>query len=66
MLVLMTLTLTQGHSGSAKAKKELATTKQSIGIKLATMIGHLLCDIDFAKVLYYISIWLDQLFGLSA
>ena len=43
MLVLMTLTLMHGHSGSAKAKNEscmLSATKQSRSIILATNVGH--------------------------
>ena len=44
MLVSMTLTLMQGHSGSAKAKKNrfcmLLATKQAMSIELATMVGH--------------------------
>ena len=42
MLILMTLTLIQGHSGSAKAKNQrciLSTTKQAVNI-LATTVGH--------------------------
>ena len=43
MLALMTLTLMQGHSGSAKEKIQrcmLSAAKQAISIKLATMVGH--------------------------
>ena len=43
MLVLVTLTLMQVHSGSAKAKSQrciLSATKQAISIKLATTVGH--------------------------
>ena len=55
MLVLMTLTLMQGHSGSAKARNQrsmLSATKQAISIKLATKVGHFLrdLDLDFANV----------------
>ena len=55
MLILMTLTLMQHHSGSAKQKHQrcmLLATKQAISIKLATMVGHFLCDLDldFANV----------------
>ena len=42
MLVLMTVTLMQGHSGSAKANSQrsmLSTTEQAITIKLATTVG---------------------------
>ena len=42
MLVLMTLTLMQGHSTSAKATNQLcmlSSTKQAISIKLATEVG---------------------------
>ena len=57
MLVLITLTLMQGHthSGLAKAKNQhcmLSATKQAISIKLAATIGHLLhdLDLDFANM----------------
>ena len=43
MVVLMTLTLMQGHSGSAKENIQLwiiSTTKQAIKIKLAAKVGH--------------------------
>ena len=61
MLVLMTFTLMQGHSGSAKANNQccmLSATKQAItkyyiiSIKLAKTVGHFLCDhdLDFANV----------------
>ena len=57
MLVLMTLTLMQGHSGSAKAKNQrcmLSETKQAISIKLATTVDlffkYILHDLDFANV----------------
>ena len=59
MLFLITLTLMQGHSGSAKAKNQcgmLSATKQTIRIKLATTVGDFLSDLDFAMF-----IWLDQL-----
>ena len=44
MLVLMTLTMMQVHSGPAKAKNQccmLSATKQAISIQLATVVGHL-------------------------
>ena len=56
MLVLMTLTLMQGHSTSAKATNQLcmlSSTKQAISIKLATEVGGVfLCDLDldFANI----------------
>ena len=53
MLVSMTLTLMQGHSGSAEAKNQrcmLSATKQTISIKLATMVGHFLRELDFANM----------------
>ena len=55
IIILMTLTLMQGHSGLAKAKNErcmLSATKQAISIKLATTVGHFLrdFDLDFANV----------------
>ena len=49
ILILMTLTLMKGHSGLAKAKNQgcmLLATKQAISIKLATTVGHFLCDLD--------------------
>ena len=39
MLVLMTLTWMQGHSGLDKAKN-ISTTKQALSIKLATTVSH--------------------------
>ena len=45
MLVLMNLTLMQGHSGSA--------TKQTISIKLATTVGHFLRDHDLGHLRAY-------------
>ena len=49
--VLVTLTLMQGHTGSAKAKHHLDNlTKQAICIKLATAGGHCLHDLDFESV----------------
>ena len=57
MLVSMTLTLLQGHSGSAKAKNQrciLLATEQAITIKLATTVSLIflffLRDLDFANV----------------
>ena len=44
MLIAMTLTLKQDHSGLAKAKNQywiISTPKQAISIKLATTVGHL-------------------------
>ena len=54
MLILMTLTFVQGHSGSAKAKSRrsmLSAAKQAISIKLAIAVGHFLHDVvlDFAN-----------------
>ena len=52
MLVSMTLTLMQGHNGSAKLKYQrgiISTTEQAIRIKLATTVDHNLCDLDFKK-----------------
>ena len=43
MLVAMTLTLMQGHNGSAKDKNQrwiISTTKQARSITLATTLGH--------------------------
>ena len=43
MLVLMTLTLMQGHSGSAEEQIQratISTTKQVISINLATTVGY--------------------------
>ena len=53
MLVPVTLNWMQGYSGSAKANNSrgiLSATKQAISIKLATTLGHFLCDHDFANV----------------
>ena len=55
MLILMTLTLMQGHSESAKACSQrcmLSATKQAISLKLATTVGHFLSDrdLDLASV----------------
>ena len=38
----------QAHSGSAKVKSQcmLLAAKQAISIKLATMVGHFLRDLD--------------------
>ena len=50
MLVLMTLTLMQGHNGSAKVTNQrcmLWATKQAIRIKRAAKVGHFLRDLDF-------------------
>ena len=58
MLVSMTLSLTQGHSGSEKAKilfQIIWTTKQATSIKLATTVGHFLCDLDFASATVYMA-----------
>ena len=53
ILVLMTLTLMQGHIGSTKVKIQcwiILTTKQATGIKLTTTEGHFLCDRNFANI----------------
>ena len=55
MLLLMTLTLMQGHSGSAKANNQrrmLSATKQAVSIKPGAKVGifDLDLDIDFANV----------------
>ena len=54
MLVSMTLTLMQGHNGSAKAKSKrwiISTIKQAIRIKLATTVClFFLYDLDFENV----------------
>ena len=65
MLVSMTLTLVQGHSGLAKAKHQhymLSVTKQAIRIKLTTTVGHLLGDLDLDLLLYgltslFLNVW---------
>ena len=52
-LMLVSMTLTQGHSGSAKAKNQrcmLSATKQAISIKLSTTVKPVLRDLDFANV----------------
>ena len=55
MLMLVPMTLMQGHSGSGKAQIQhcmLSATKQAISIKLATTVGHFSRDfyLDFANV----------------
>ena len=53
VLVLMTLTLIQRHSGSGKAKSQrcmLSATKQARSIKLATTLWHLLYNLAIANV----------------
>ena len=60
MLISMTLTLMQGHSGLAKAKYQrcmLSATKQAISIKLATTVG----------LFFYVTLTLtlQTLYGLS-
>ena len=57
-LVLMTLTLMQGHSWSAKAKNQCCmhlATKQVISIKLATTVGHFLHDLDHDFTIVYMA-----------
>ena len=52
MLVFMTFTLMQGHSGSAKAKNQhcmVSTTKQAITVILATTVGPFLHEPEFAN-----------------
>ena len=59
MLVLMTLTLMQGHSGLVNAKRQrcmLSATKHAIRIKLATAVGHFLHDLDFDFANVYIKV----------
>ena len=59
MLVSMTLTLMQGHSGSAKATILgwiISTTKPATGIKLSTTVGHFGGTLTLRTF-----IWLDQL-----
>ena len=70
-LVSMTLTLMQGHSGSANAHTQnqrcmLSVTQQAISIKPATKVGHFLrdFDLDFAKMYIMLS-GLFILFKLS-
>ena len=55
LLVLMTLTLIQGHSGLARANYQLcmlSATRQAISMELATTVSHYVCDLDldFANV----------------
>ena len=54
MLVSMTLTLMQGHSGSTKANIQcwiISTAKQATSITLATTVGHCsFVDLDFENV----------------
>ena len=67
-LVFITLTLIQGHSGSAKAKYKcwiILTTKQATRIKLAisTTVGHFLRDLDFENI-YGLTILLNVCIAL--
>ena len=66
MLVWMTLTLMQGHSGSAKAKIQcwiLSTTKQATRIKLAKTVD--LFFFFYVILTLQTFIWLDHLVLLS-
>ena len=59
MLVSMTLTLMQGHSGLAKAKTQrwiISTSKQAIRIKLARTVSHF-----YVTLTLQMFIWFDQL-----
>ena len=62
MLVLITLTLMPGHNGFVKAKNQhcmLLVTKQAItwiSIKRFTTVGHFLHDLDFANIVYGLTI----------
>ena len=63
VLILMTLTLVQGHSGSANANKSALNyleNKQATSITLATTVGHYLRDLEFENV-YINNIWIDHL-----
>ena len=62
MLVSITLTMMQGHSGSAKAKNQrcmLSATKQAIRIKLSTTVGlfFFLRDFDLSNVYMACPTW---------
>ena len=53
MLVSMTLSLMQGHNGSAMQKscvEHFSTSKQAISITLTATVGPFLRDLDFANV----------------
>ena len=58
VLILRTLTLMEGYSGSAKAKNQncmLSATEQAKTIKLTTMVGHYVTllrdlDLEFANI----------------
>ena len=59
MLVSITLTLMQGHSGSANANQKnqrgmLSETKQAISITVATTVGH-----------FYVTLILQTFIGLD-
>ena len=59
MLVSMTLSLMQGHSGSAKAKIQcliVSTTKQATSMTLARTVGHFYVTLTLKTF-----IWLDHL-----
>ena len=50
MLILMTLTLMQGHSGSAKAENQCCILSRQLSIKRATTVGHFDVILTFANV----------------
>ena len=55
MLVSMTLTLTQGHSGSAQENNQrliILTTKQVMSIELAKTVGHFYMTLTLKTYIY--------------
>ena len=65
ILLLILITMTHGHSGSAEEKNQrwiISTTKQVTSIKLATMVG-LFFGVTLTVTLKTF-IWLDYLFNL--
>ena len=68
ILIVMTWTLMQGHSGSVKANNErfmLSATKQAVSIKFATMVGHFLHDLDLEFANIYMTCSSFYLFAYS-
>ena len=64
MLVSLTLTLMQGHGGSAKAKTQcwFSTTKHARSIKLSTMVGLFFTWPWLCKRLYGLTIFFTSAF----
>ena len=54
MLISMTLTLMQGHSGQTNQLCMLSATKQATSIKLATKVGHFYVTLTLTLQTYII------------